>query len=65
VGVAIACTLQRLYPQLFALEKVNTLLNREQSVKRIRAGESWKQVVAGWEEETPAFEARRRTFLRY
>jgi uncharacterized protein YbbC (DUF1343 family)/CubicO group peptidase (beta-lactamase class C family) len=65
VGVAIACTLQRLYPQLFALEKVNTLLNREQSVKRIRAGDSWKQVVAGWVEETQAFEKRRKAFLRY
>ena len=65
VGVAIACTLQRLYPQSFALEKVDTLLNRSRSVKMIRAGESWKKLVAGWAEETRAFEARRLPFLRY
>jgi uncharacterized protein YbbC (DUF1343 family)/CubicO group peptidase (beta-lactamase class C family) len=64
-GIAIACTLQRLYPKSFALEKVNTLLNRDASVKAIRAGVTWQKVVAGWNEETAAFEARRGGFLRY
>ena len=64
-GIAIACTLQRLYPKSFALEKVNTLLNRDASVKAIRAGGTWQKVVAGWNDETAAFEARRGGFLRY
>lgn len=64
-GVAIITTLQRLHPKSFALDKVNTLLNRAASVKAIRAAESWKRVVEGWREETAAFEARRRAFLRY
>ena len=64
-GIAIACTLQRLYPKSFALEKVNTLLNRDASVKAIRAGVTWQKVVAGWNDETAAFEARRGGFLRY
>ena len=64
-GIAIACTLQRLYPKAFALEKVNTLLNRDASVKAIRAGVTWQKVVAEWNEETAAFEARRGGFLRY
>ena len=64
-GIAIACTLQRLYPKSFALEKVNTLLNRDASVKAIRAGVTWQKVVAEWNEETAAFEARRGGFLRY
>lgn len=65
VGIAIACTLQRLYPKDFKLALVDTLLNRAASVKAIRGGEAWKKVVAGWRAETQAFEARRRTFLRY
>jgi uncharacterized protein YbbC (DUF1343 family) len=64
-GIAMACTLQRLYPKSFALEKVNTLLNRDAGVKAIRAGVTWQKVVAGWNEETAAFEARRGGFLRY
>lgn len=64
-GIAIVCTLQRLYPKSFALEKVNTLFNRDASVKAIRTGGTWKKVVEGWTGETEAFETRRSGFLRY
>lgn len=64
-GIAIACTLQRLHPKSFALEKVNTLLNRDASVKAIRAGATWQKTVEGWSGETAAFETRRTGFLRY
>jgi uncharacterized protein YbbC (DUF1343 family)/CubicO group peptidase (beta-lactamase class C family) len=65
VGIATACTLQRLYPKEFKLSLVDTLLNRATSVKAVRGGDAWKKVVAGWTAETQAFEARRRTYLRY
>ena len=65
VGIAIACTFQRLYPKEFKLALVDTLLNRTASVKAIRGGEAWKKVVADWEQETHAFAARRKEFLRY
>lgn len=65
VGIAIACTLQRLYPKEFKLALVDTLLNHASSVKEIRSGGSWKKVIAGWSAETQAFAARRRSFLRY
>jgi len=65
VGVAIICTLQRLYPQSFDLEKVNTLLNRESSVKAIRAGTTWQKVVEAWSVEAAAFATRRDGLLRY
>jgi len=65
VGIAITCTLQRLYPKEFKLALVDTLLNRAVSVQAIRGGEPWKKVVAGWEQETQAFAARRKEFLRY
>ncbi|MCF7787062.1 MAG: DUF1343 domain-containing protein [Prosthecobacter sp.] len=64
-GIAIACTLQRLYPKEFKLALVDTLLNRAASVKALRSGDAWKKVVTGWATETQAFEARRRTYLRY
>jgi uncharacterized protein YbbC (DUF1343 family)/CubicO group peptidase (beta-lactamase class C family) len=65
VGIAIACTLQRLHPKEFKLALVDTLLNRVASVKAMRGGDSWKKVVADWEAETQAFVARRKGFLRY
>jgi len=64
-GIAIATVLQRLYPKSFALEKVNTLLNRDKSVKAIRSGDVWKQVLGDWSAETAAFMDRRSAFLRY
>lgn len=65
VGVAITCALQGLYPKEFKLSLVDTLLNRAASVKAVRGGESWKKVVAGWNEELASFVARRKIFLRY
>lgn len=65
LGVAVACTLQRLYPKNFDLPKVDTLMNRASSVKKIGAGDSWRLVLADWAEESRAFEQRRSGFLRY
>jgi uncharacterized protein YbbC (DUF1343 family) len=64
-GIAITCTLQRLYPGSFALDKVNTLLNRSASIKTIRSGASWKKVIDEWSAETAGFAERRKAFLRY
>ena len=65
MGIAVACTLQRLYPKAFALSKLDTLLNRAASVKKIAVGDSWRQVLADWAEGTQAFEQSRSAFLRY
>lgn len=65
IGIAIACTLQRLHPKSFALEKVNTLLNHKTSLPPIREGQSWRRVVEAWSAEAAAFDTRRAAFLRY
>lgn len=65
IGIAAACVLQRLHPKVFALEKVNTLLNHGSSLKPIRAQDPWKKIVGGWAAEAVGFEARRKGFLRY
>ncbi|HYF33807.1 MAG TPA: DUF1343 domain-containing protein, partial [Prosthecobacter sp.] len=64
-GVAIAATLQRLYPGKFALDKVNTLLNHAELLKAIRAGRSWREMAAKWEAEREAFMVRRAGVLMY
>ncbi len=64
-GIAIATVLQRLYPKSFALEKMNTLLNHDKSVKAIRAGDSWETVIEGWSMEQTGIAERRKDFLRY
>ena len=64
-GVAIAATLQRLYPKQFALQKVNTLLNHEKLLEMIRAGKDGRTVRDAWLPETEAFLTRRAAVLMY
>ena len=65
IGIAITCTLQRLYPGSFALDKVNTLLNRSASIQAIRSGASWTKITEAWRDEAANFTERRKAFLRY
>ena len=64
-GLALIATLQRLYPQAFALDKVNTLLNHRALLERLRRGDPWQEVAAQAEAEAAAFRARRAAFLLY
>lgn len=64
-GLALIATLQRLYPQAFALDKVNTLLNHRALLERFRRGDSWQDLAAQAEAEAAAFRDRRAAFLRY
>ena len=64
-GIAIAVTLQRLYPKQFALEKVNTLLNHTKLLEQIRVGKDWRLITESWSEETAAFTRRRESVLIY
>ena len=59
-GLAIAATLQRLYPGKFELAKVGTLLNHRGLLEALREGQPLH-----WQAETEAFRARRRPFLIY
>jgi uncharacterized protein YbbC (DUF1343 family)/CubicO group peptidase (beta-lactamase class C family) len=54
-GIAIAVTMQRLYPKKFALEKVNTLLNHTTLLNAIREGKDWRTITKMWEIETSDF----------
>lgn len=65
VGILMASTLQRLYPERFALDKVAPLLRDRATLQAIRAGKSLEQIKTLWATELGRFQARRGSFLLY
>jgi uncharacterized protein YbbC (DUF1343 family) len=65
LGIVIALTLQRLYPNDFALAKVNTLLRHAATLEAIKAGTSLAEIRRGWAAEFAEFKRRRQRFLIY
>ncbi len=59
-GLAIAATLQHLYPGQFDVAKVGTLLNHRGLLEALRQGKPLH-----WQAETDAFRRRRQAFLIY
>lgn len=65
LGLELALTLQRLYPNDFALAKVNTLLQHPTTIEAIKAGKPRAQIKQAWATELATFRKRRRPFLLY
>lgn len=65
VGLTLALTLQRLYPQDFALAKFNTLLQHPVTIEAIKAGKTIGEIKQSWTAELAAFQKRRAPFLLY
>ena len=65
VGITLALILQRLYPNDFALPKLNTLLQHPSTVEAIKAGATLTEIRANWARDLVAFEKRRKPFLLY
>jgi uncharacterized protein YbbC (DUF1343 family)/CubicO group peptidase (beta-lactamase class C family) len=65
VGVVVALTFRRLYPEQFALEKLRPLLTDERTLEAIRAGKSLAEIKALWASDLGEFKARRGSFLLY
>lgn len=65
LGITVALILQRLYPGEFALNKLNTLLQHEQTVESIKAGKPLAEIRQAWAAELAEFKKRRRKFLIY
>jgi uncharacterized protein YbbC (DUF1343 family) len=65
VGLVLALTLQRLYPNEYALPKLNTLLQHPTTVEAIKAGKSLAEIKSIWADELAAFHRRREKFLLY
>ncbi|MBI3877279.1 MAG: DUF1343 domain-containing protein [Verrucomicrobia bacterium] len=64
-GLTLALTLQRLYPNDFALEKMDTLLRDRATLDAIKAGKSLAEIKAAWADDLEDFKRRREAFLIY
>ena len=65
IGMEVATTLRKLYPEDWKVERVQRLLSDEATLKRLKAGESATQIAASWQPELQEFRARRAKFLLY
>lgn len=65
VGIAIAATLQQLYPEQLGLEKFNKLLVHKPTVEGIREGKPLSILKAEWQADLARFKQRREKFLLY
>jgi uncharacterized protein YbbC (DUF1343 family)/CubicO group peptidase (beta-lactamase class C family) len=65
VGIVLALTLQRLYPEEFELEKINPLLRDLIAVDAIRAGRPLVEIKQAWASDLDKFKQRREKHLLY
>ena len=65
VGVTIALTLRRLYPNDYALDKISHLLRHEPTQGAIKAGQPLKEIKQSWATDLKEFKKRRAAFLLY
>jgi uncharacterized protein YbbC (DUF1343 family) len=64
-GLAIACTLRRLYPKTWDAEKYDGLLRNRAALEALLAGKSAAQIEQGWQAGLEEFRRRRQEFLLY
>jgi uncharacterized protein YbbC (DUF1343 family) len=65
IGVVLALTIHRLYPDKFKVEDMGRLLGDDETLNAIKAGESLEHIKARWAKGHAAFEERRRGALLY
>ena len=65
LGIVLALTLQRLYPNDFALEKVQRLLQHQPTLDAIKAGKTLAEIKQLWATDLEEFKKRREKFLIY
>ncbi len=65
IGLTLALTLQRLHPNEFAIEKMQTLLQSRVTLEAIKAGKSLAEIKQDWAADLAAFQKRREPFLLY
>lgn len=65
VGLTLASTLQRLYPDQFALDKMQSLLQHRPTLDAIREGKTLAELKQLWTGDLAEFKKRRERFLLY
>jgi uncharacterized protein YbbC (DUF1343 family)/CubicO group peptidase (beta-lactamase class C family) len=65
LGLTLALTLRRLYPEDFALDKTSGLLRHPPTLAAIRAGKPLAEIKQSWEAGLADFKKRRAEYLLY
>lgn len=65
IGIQLALTIHRLYPEKFNVDDMGRLLGHDETLNAIKAGESLANIKARWAKASAAFEERRRGALLY
>ena len=65
VGITLALALHRLYPDAFALDKMEHLLQHPPTINAIKTGKSLAEIRQLWASDLDEFKKRREKFLIY
>ena len=65
VGLTLALTLRRLYPERWQPEKLMTLLVNQRIYEAVRAGQSYPDIAAGWADDLLGFQKRAQPWQLY
>jgi uncharacterized protein YbbC (DUF1343 family)/CubicO group peptidase (beta-lactamase class C family) len=64
-GLLLACTLRRLYPDAWQVERYDRLLGHKATLEALKRGAGWGELEKGWQADLRAFQERRRAHLLY
>jgi len=65
IGIVMAQTLHRLYPDSYNIERFNRLLGHSATIEAIKGGKTLKEIRAAWQPDLDEFQKRRSKFLIY
>jgi len=65
MGLEIADTLNRMYPEQFQLQQVMTLLGSQSTIDRLKRGDAPRDIIAGWSTDLDRFRNLREKYLLY
>jgi uncharacterized protein YbbC (DUF1343 family) len=64
-GMALACTLHRLYPDDWKLDRYDLLLCHKATFEALKRGAAWRDLEKGWQDGLTRFRERRKAILLY
>lgn len=65
IGIVMAQTLVRMYPNDFKLDKISHLLFQPDTLEAIKSGKPLADIRAGWQKDIEDFQKRRAKYLLY
>jgi uncharacterized protein YbbC (DUF1343 family)/CubicO group peptidase (beta-lactamase class C family) len=64
-GIAFACTLRKLYPKGWKLDRFDVLLGHRASFEALQRGASWQELELSWQSDVERFRQKRLPYLLY